>query len=156
MSSKYGLPANITVKSWSFGAATNIKSSSSKMSDFAQHMKRQMVEGNQLTRGGVTMTVTSRTPPSVEDGEVEVKALCEATTGNEAGQINLEIWAKPPGAESTVQISKRKGVDIKIKNAVLESILLPTPTSTMIKTLMCSNVKNVMYQPEARCTSSCI
>ena len=126
MSSKYGLPASITVKSWSFGASTNIKSSSSKMSDFAQHMKRQMVEGNQLTRGGVTISITSRTPPSDEDSEVEVKALCEATTENETGQIKLEIWAKPPGAESTVQISKGKGVDIKLKNAVFENILLPT------------------------------
>ena len=84
-----------------------------------------MVEGNQVTRGAVTLTVTSRTPPIEEDGEVEVKALCEATVNNETGQVKLEIWAKPPGTESTVQISKGKGVDIKIKNAVLDNILIP-------------------------------
>ena len=125
MSSKYGLPGKISVKSWSFGASTNIKSSSVKMSDFAQHLKRQMVEGNQVTRGAVTLTVTSRTPPIEEDGEVEVKALCEATVNNETGQVKLEIWAKPPGTESTVQISKGKGLDIKIKNTVLDNILIP-------------------------------
>ena len=99
------------------------------MSDFAQHLKRQMVEGNQVTRGAVTLSVTSRTPPAEEDGQVEVKALCEATIGNETGQVKLEIWAKPPGTESTVQISKGKGVDIKIKNTVLDNILIPARKS---------------------------
>ena len=126
MASKYGRPGNITIKSWSFGASTNIKSSSVKMSDFVQHLKRQMVEGNTITRGNVTLSVTSRTPNDQEDGKSEVKAICEVTTQNESRQVKLEIWAKAPGMESTVQISKGKGVDIKIKNAVLESILIPT------------------------------
>ena len=125
MSLKYGLPGNITVKSWSFGASTNIKSSSVKMSDFVQHLKRQLVEGNTIKRGNVALNVTSRTPPNPEDGESEVKVLCEVTTENDSGQVKLEIWAKAPGMESTVQISKGKGVDIKLKNAVLEGILIP-------------------------------
>ena len=83
------------------------------MSDFAQHLKRQMVEGNHIKRGDVTLTVVTRTPPGEEEGEVEVKAQCEVAIGEETGQIKLEIWAKKPGTESTVQISKGKGVDIK-------------------------------------------
>ena len=103
MSLKYGLPGNITVKSWSFGASTNIKSSSVKMSDFVQHLKRQLVEGNTIKRGNVALNVTSRTPPNPEDGESEVKVLCEVTTENESGQVKLEIWAKAPGIKSTIQ-----------------------------------------------------
>ena len=125
MASKYSLPGSIAVKSWGFGTGTNIKSSSVKMSDFAQHLKRQMVEGNHIKRGDVKLTVVSRTPPGEEEGEVEVKAQCEVSIAEETGQIKLEIWAKKPGTESTVQISKGKGVDIKFKNAALESIIIP-------------------------------
>ena len=32
-------------------------------------------EGNQIKRGEVTMTVTSRTPANEEEGEVEAKTL---------------------------------------------------------------------------------
>ena len=95
------------------------------MFDFAQHLKRQMVEGNQIKRGDVTLKVVSKSPPSEEDGEVEVKAQCEVEIGEETGGIKLEIWAKKAGTESTVQISKSKGVDIKLKNAALESIIIP-------------------------------
>ena len=84
-----------------------------------------MVEGNQIKRGDVTLKVVSRSPPSEEDGEVEVKAQCEVEIGEETGGIKLEIWAKKAGTESTVQISKSKGVDIKLKNAALESIIIP-------------------------------
>ena len=95
------------------------------MSDFAQHLKRQMVEGNQIKRGDVTLTVVSRSPPSEEEGEVEVKAHCEVAISEETGGIKLEIWAKKAGTESTVQISKSKGVDIKFQNAALKSIIIP-------------------------------
>ena len=125
MSSKYSLPGSIAVKSWGFGTGTNLKSSSVKMSDFARHLKRQMVEGNDIKRGDVTLTVVTRTPPGEEEGEVEVKAQCEVAIGEETGQIKLEIWAKKPGTESTVQISKGKRVDIKFKNAALETIIIP-------------------------------
>ena len=99
MSSKYSLPGSIAVKSWGFGTGTNLKSTSVKISDFTQHLKRQMVEGNQIKRGDVTLTVTSRNPPVEEEGKVEVKAQCEVKIGEETGQIKLEIWAKKPGTE---------------------------------------------------------
>ena len=51
MTSKYSLPGTIAVKGWGFGTGTNLKSGSVKKSDFTQHLKRQMVEGNQIKRG---------------------------------------------------------------------------------------------------------
>ena len=113
MAQKYGLPSTIAVKSCGFGSGTNLKSSNVKMADFAQHLKRQLQDGSQIKRANVTLTVTKRTPSNIEDGEEDVKAQCDVALGEETGQIKLEIWAKKPGMESTVQISKSKGVDKK-------------------------------------------
>ena len=105
MASKYGLPASIAVKSWGFGTGTNIKSNSAKMADFAHHLKIQLVEGNQIKKDSVVLTISTRSPSTGEEGEVEVKALCDVPVGEESGQVKLEIWAKKAGNESR----RRKG-----------------------------------------------
>ena len=78
---------------------------------------------------------------------MEVKAQCEVKIGEETGQIKLEIWPKKPGTESTVQISKSKGVDIKFKNPALKTIIIPAlksfidgeiePTKKLKQTFKC-------------------